>query len=102
MKVYLTYATAFWREQGFSGAGLDTTSPLSIVYDSCTADGAPMLLVFIAGRQALEWHERSQEGVATCARMHHAKQLCRRSPRSHHTQLGRLLRSEGAGADPVL
>ena len=63
MKVYLTYKTAFWREAGCSGAGIDTTSPLSCVYDACTPDGAPALLVFIAGRQAVEWHERSQSGV---------------------------------------
>ena len=63
-KIYLTYKTAFWREKGCSGAGFDSVSPLSCVYDACTSDGAPILLVFIAGRAALEWNDRSLAGAA--------------------------------------
>ena len=63
MKIIITYKTAFWREDGYSGSAVDAVSLVSCVYDACAPRGDAALVVFIVGRAAMDWNERSEGGL---------------------------------------
>jgi len=52
IKTIITYDRPFWREQGFSGEVVSSTSPLSICYDDTTPGGTAALVCFVGGRDA--------------------------------------------------
>ena len=54
MKIMIVYATAFWREDGFSGQVATDDDTLGIVMDDVRDDGTAVLLAFIEGRRAVE------------------------------------------------
>lgn len=52
-KVVATYARAFWREQGLSGAASSERGPLTQIYDATTRD-RPALCGFVFGARAAQ------------------------------------------------
>jgi monoamine oxidase len=55
-KVITTYADAFWRAEGYSGEVVCTESPISVVFDNTSHDGAqPALVSFIVGAANRRW-----------------------------------------------
>ncbi|KAK3887892.1 hypothetical protein Pcinc_008042 [Petrolisthes cinctipes] len=72
-KFIVVYRKAFWREKGYSGeivsngggplgdVGGVTCGPLSVCYDATTHSGTPAIVGFIAGRQGIEWHNKTKE-----------------------------------------
>ncbi|XP_042241255.1 probable flavin-containing monoamine oxidase A isoform X2 [Homarus americanus] len=70
IKFYVTYKKAFWRDNGYSGeivsnggeTEVDGVSrgPLSACFDATTHTGTPAIVGFIAGRQGVEWHNKTE------------------------------------------
>ncbi|XP_023193750.1 probable flavin-containing monoamine oxidase A [Xiphophorus maculatus] len=61
MKFIVTYQTAFWKENGFSGeivAGSSTDCPFCVTFDATSPRGNPALVGFISGQQATLWSAR--------------------------------------------
>ncbi|KAK2818928.1 hypothetical protein Q5P01_024489 [Channa striata] len=58
IKFIITYQTAFWKENGFSGeivAGSSTNCPFSVTFDATSPSGNAALVGFIAGKHASQW-----------------------------------------------
>ncbi len=53
VKVNIAYASAFWREKGYSGQIVTADDVLGVVMDDVQDTGAPTLICFIEGRHAL-------------------------------------------------
>lgn len=69
-KFIVIYKKAFWKENGYSGeivsnggetevAGV-SRGPLSACFDATTNNGTPAIVGFIAGRQGVEWHNKTE------------------------------------------
>ncbi len=64
-KVYIVYDKSFWLDDGFSGEVVATggptgakgceMGPASIFYDATTSNGTPILVGFLAGKNANQW-----------------------------------------------
>ncbi|MFT7817455.1 putative flavin-containing monoamine oxidase A [Arapaima gigas] len=64
IKFIVTYRTAFWRTNGFSGEIVAQPSkdcPICITFDCTRHGGNPALVGFICGAQANEWSCRKEE-----------------------------------------
>jgi monoamine oxidase len=62
MKVHTLYDRAFWREQGLSGEVVSNGTPLTLVLDNTTADGAqPALVSFVVGAHNRRWTREDPE-----------------------------------------
>lgn len=62
VKLLLTYQRPFWRTRGFSGEVVCTSgAPITAVFDNTSHDnGQPCLVVFVVGRAARTWSNRSE------------------------------------------
>lgn len=58
IKVLALYDEMFWRDRGLSGESVCTDGPVTVTFDSTSAQGQPCLLVFVAGAPARGWAER--------------------------------------------
>ncbi|XP_015256947.1 PREDICTED: probable flavin-containing monoamine oxidase A [Cyprinodon variegatus] len=61
IKFIVTYKTAFWKENGFSGeivTGSSTDCPFCVTFDATSPRGNPALVGFISGQQATFWTTR--------------------------------------------
>ncbi|KAF3702254.1 putative flavin-containing monoamine oxidase A [Channa argus] len=61
IKFIITYQTAFWKENGFSGeivAGSSTNCPFSVTFDATSPSGNAALVGFIAGKHASQWSSK--------------------------------------------
>jgi monoamine oxidase len=62
IKVLVLYERAFWRDAGLSGQAVFGGSPLSVVFDNGSKDGAqPALVGFVVGELARAWSGRRAE-----------------------------------------
>lgn len=61
IKCYALYDRPFWREKGFSGEVLTTSSPLCLYYDATNYRGSAALVGFTAGDGAVNWSGREAE-----------------------------------------
>ena len=74
IKCILTYETAFWKDDGYSGEIISSSStthsvgdrqgepirdssPVSCVWDATTADGLPALVVLQGGKHSIMWSD---------------------------------------------
>lgn len=62
VKLLITYERPFWRTRGFSGEVVCTSgAPITAVFDNTSYDNTqPCLLVFVVGRAARAWSNRSE------------------------------------------
>lgn len=56
VKFFAAYRTRFWQGAGLSGQAVCTEGPISVTFDNTAPGGPPMLLAFIVGRPARDWH----------------------------------------------
>lgn len=72
-KYFATYETAFWRDQGLSGAGRSAVGPMAEIHDASTPSGQAALFGFIGvpatARKALAEGELLAQCRAQLARM---------------------------------
>ncbi|XP_062291253.1 probable flavin-containing monoamine oxidase A [Scomber scombrus] len=64
IKFIITYHTAFWRENGFSGeivTGSSTDCPFCVTFDATSPSGNAALVGFIAGQQASQWSSKEAQ-----------------------------------------
>eukprot|EP00118_Oscarella_pearsei_P004687 m.20440 g.20440 ORF g.20440 m.20440 type:complete len:120 (+) comp28017_c0_seq4:855-1214(+) len=70
IKCVLTYETAFWRDSGYSGEIISSSSthqvgntiissPIFCAWDGTTADGLPALVLLHGGRTAIPWIDQN-------------------------------------------
>ena len=68
-KVFATYDTAFWREEGLRGEAVLTEGPVQVVFDNTSPSGdVPMLLAFLTGAPARAAAEDTDDVVEETVR----------------------------------
>ncbi|XP_065826401.1 probable flavin-containing monoamine oxidase A isoform X2 [Oscarella lobularis] len=80
IKCILTYETAFWKDDGYSGEIISSSStthsvgdrqgepirdssPVSCVWDATTADGLPALVVLQGGKHSIMWSDEKEAEI---------------------------------------
>ena len=60
IKVYVIYATHWWREKGWSGEMLSDEEPVTLYYDA-TTEKLPAFIGFIPAHHAIKWGQASSD-----------------------------------------